>query len=228
MISIVTINYNNSGGLEKTLKSIASQKNANYELILVDGGSSDKSIEVINKFSHIINKEISEPDNGITDAFNKGTKIAEGDYINYLNSGDIYADENVLYRVSKLIAKYSNYDWIYGLRYRVDSSGKSFKARKNELKKYNFSDLLKGNILISHQASFFKNSVIKAIGMYDARYPYLCMDYDLMLRFGKIKQPLQIKDYYVNYDVTGISANFYYQSLVLKHKIRIRHGKYKY
>ena len=95
-LSIITINYNNARGLERTIKSVICQTFTNYEYIIVDGGSTDGSLEVINKYADHISKWVSEPDEGIYNAMNKGTRMASGEYFNYMNSGDCFCDAHVL------------------------------------------------------------------------------------------------------------------------------------
>ena len=96
ILSIVTVTLNNSNGLFKTLKSI-DNKLQNYELILVDGGSTDNTLDIISLYSNIIKFHVSEPDNGIYDAMNKGISHCTGFYIWFVNSGDIVIDNPLLY-----------------------------------------------------------------------------------------------------------------------------------
>ncbi|MBP3566539.1 MAG: glycosyltransferase [Paraprevotella sp.] len=100
--SIITINYNNKIGLEKTLTSISSQKNKNFEFIIVDGGSTDGSVDLLRKNSKIISKYISEKDSGIYHAMNKGIKMSSGNYLIFINSGDCLVDENVTDEINKI------------------------------------------------------------------------------------------------------------------------------
>jgi len=97
-LSIITINLNNVDGLQKTLDSVASQTFYDFEHIVIDGGSTDGSEKVINNYSHIA-KWVSEKDNGIYHAMNKGIRMAEGEYCLFLNSGDYLKDETILYQV---------------------------------------------------------------------------------------------------------------------------------
>lgn len=100
-LSIITINYNDAPGLAKTLKSVADQHiPAGFELehIVIDGGSTDDSVNIIKQYPHVT-KWISERDNGVYNAMNKGIKLATGDYIQILNSGDILASDTVLSRM---------------------------------------------------------------------------------------------------------------------------------
>lgn len=98
-LSVITINYNNADGLRKTLESVTRQTFTDFEYIVIDGGSKDESVEVIKEFEDKITFWVSEPDNGIYHAMNKGVKAARGEYCALLNSGDIYVDEQVLERM---------------------------------------------------------------------------------------------------------------------------------
>ena len=99
--SIITVNYNDCEGLCRTLKSVASQTFHDFELIVIDGGSSDGSVSVINNYSYCIAYWVSEKDRGIYHAMNKGIMQAHGDYCIFMNSGDSFFDNNVLERASK-------------------------------------------------------------------------------------------------------------------------------
>jgi glycosyltransferase involved in cell wall biosynthesis len=102
-LSIVTVNFNNLEGLNHTIKSVLNQSWKDFEYIIIDGGSTDGSSELISEMSKSFSYSISEPDNGIYNAMNKGAKVASGDYLYFLNSGDYLAEENVLDKVYKEI-----------------------------------------------------------------------------------------------------------------------------
>jgi glycosyltransferase involved in cell wall biosynthesis len=110
--SIITINYNNREGLERTIESVLSQTFRDYEYIVVDGGSTDGSVEVIKQHASRIKQWVSEPDGGIYNAMNKGLRMAKGDYINFINSGDCFSDDSILRRVSKSIRRDTGF--LYG------------------------------------------------------------------------------------------------------------------
>lgn len=99
-LSIITVNYNNKIGLENTIKSVISQENFNdFEYIIIDGGSTDGSVDVIKEYADSINYWVSEPDKGIYNAMNKGVSKAIGDYCIFMNSGDCFFEKNVLHRI---------------------------------------------------------------------------------------------------------------------------------
>lgn len=95
-VSIITVNFNNAVGLERTIESVVRQPKELYEYIIIDGGSTDGSVEIIKKYEQYVTYWTSEKDNGIYDAMNKGIKEASGDFCNFLNSGDCYHDARVL------------------------------------------------------------------------------------------------------------------------------------
>jgi glycosyltransferase involved in cell wall biosynthesis len=106
ILSIITINYNNAIGLRKTIESVLNQTFRDYEYIIIDGGSTDGSIDVIKEYVDKIDYWVSESDKGIYNAMNKGVAVAHGEYTNFLNSGDYYCNNNVLNEIfeKKLIA----------------------------------------------------------------------------------------------------------------------------
>ena len=153
-LSIITINLNNKEGLKKTIQSVRSQSFKNYEFIIIDGESTDGSIDLIKEYSNNINYWVSEKDTGIYEAMNKGTNVAKGEYCNFMNSGDIFYDSNVLESVFK---KNHYHDIIIG------------KAKTNHRIIYppkNPSFLFFFNIQpLNHQAAFIKKQLLN-------KYPY--------------------------------------------------------
>ncbi len=98
-ISIVTVCFNASKVLEQTIQSVINQKYQNIEYIVIDGNSTDGTVEIIKKYSDKIDYWVSEPDNGIYDAMNKGVNVATGTWVNFMNAGDVFFDENVIYSI---------------------------------------------------------------------------------------------------------------------------------
>lgn len=122
--SIITVNYNNCSGLHKTILSVINQTCSDYEFIIIDGGSNDGSLDVIKQHIDKITYWVSEPDDGIYNGMNKGIAHATGTYINFMNSGDSFYDNEVLQKICDNM-DYS--DFIIGKDYNLDSNtGKSF------------------------------------------------------------------------------------------------------
>ena len=148
LLSIITVVKNDERNIEKTIKSIISQKNIKYEYIIIDGKSSDKTLKKILKYKRKINKIISRKDNGIYDAMNKGLKIANGDVIVFCNSGDFFY-KNSLQNVMALFDKFS-YDFVFGTVLRNYTKGKILKYGFNfDRMLYNF------DFATSHSTGFF-------------------------------------------------------------------------
>lgn len=167
MHSIITVNLNNAPGLRKTIESVVSQTFADYEYIIIDGGSTDGSQEVIKEFENRINYWISEPDNGIYNAMNKGILQAKGEYIQFLNSGDWLVDETIL---SKVFEEPRKADILYGNIYETLPNGmKKMRAplTGDDLSLANFNS--NTHPTIQHPATFIHNSLFKK-GLYDENY----------------------------------------------------------
>ena len=116
-LTIITINLNNAAGLEKTMQSILEQTCIDFEYVVVDGASNDRSLEVIERFANQFGKRlkwVSEPDKGIYNAMNKGIGMASGDYLEFLNSGDSLACDNVIERMYKALEEHYYPSILYG------------------------------------------------------------------------------------------------------------------
>jgi len=164
-ISIITVVYNARDALEKTLESIANQDYLNKESIIIDGGSKDGTLEVIQKYQHIISYWVSEPDKGIYDAMNKGLNKANGTYVTFLNAGDCYTQRNVL---TSLFSNNGNEDIVYGDIF-VDE-GNNKPPRYQKALSFNKDELLKhGTAVVCHQAIFVKKSIAP---QYNTKYKY--------------------------------------------------------
>lgn len=159
--SIITINYNNRDGLQKTINSVVSQTFKDYEWIIIDGGSTDGSRELIEQYQDSLAFWCSEPDKGVYNAMNKGIDHAKGEYLNFMNSGDTYENESTLQMVFKenITADIAYGNW---LRIYPDHE-KYMKAPEN----ISLSSIYKENIC--HQAMFIKREIHKK-EKYDERY----------------------------------------------------------
>lgn len=178
-ISIVTVVYNNRENLLRTIESVRKQVYDNIEFIIIDGGSTDGTIEIIKANEDIIYKWISGKDNGIYDAMNKGIRLATGDYIWFLNGGDvIYSDDTL----QKMFSLSDSADVFYGDTELVDDTGKSFGRRKLKTPPENLSwkDMING-MIITHQSLIMKRNIIPE---YDLKYIH-CADIDWTIKVLK-------------------------------------------
>ena len=200
-LSIITINYNNKAGLQKTIQSVVSQTWQDFEFIVIDGNSSDGSKDVLYTYASFFSYYVSEPDSGIYNAMNKGIKISTGDYLMFLNSGDSLIDNTIL---EKLNAELNGqYDIYYGDILHIDGIKKEIRTFP---KKLNFAFFYEQNI--SHQASFIKAKLFKDIFLYNENLKIVAdwefFTYAICKREASYKH---LDCVIVTYDGTGISAN---------------------
>lgn len=175
-VTIITVCYNSEHTIERTIKSVLSQTYTDIEYIIIDGKSSDRTLDIVNKYRNVFENNlyvISEPDGGIYDAMNKGIHMAHGEIIGIINSDDWYeptAVENVVTEVQKLgKEKVITYGFI---RYWMGTKEESIHFFRHEFLQ---------NRMISHPTCFVSNSVYKEIGVFDLTYKYAA-DYDFMIR----------------------------------------------
>lgn len=162
-LSIITVNYNNRDGLQKTIDSVICQTWRDFEWIIIDGGSTDGSRELIEKYQEHFAYWCSEPDKGIYNAMNKGIAKAKGEYLQFLNSGDYLYDSNVL---RKVFGKQRFADILFG--YMIVEGSNVFSSSAMMKPVLYWNDFV-GNTL-PHQASFCKLSLFEKYGMFDESY----------------------------------------------------------
>mgnify|MGYP006116474181 FL=1 len=172
LISIITIVYNNAAHIQKTLNSIFNQKYKNFELIVIDGGSVDNTLNIIKQNNNKIDFWISEKDKGIYDAFNKGMTFCRGDYIGFVNSDDILLP-NALKILSKYIIKFPDLDFFFGTVKKHWGTLHGYKPWKI---------FFSWGFYTSHSTGFFiKLNSAKKVGFYNLKYKYSA-DYDYFFR----------------------------------------------
>jgi glycosyltransferase involved in cell wall biosynthesis len=173
-VTVVTVTYNAEEFLERTIKSVIEQDYENIEYIIIDGGSTDRTVEIIRKYEKYISYWISEPDEGIYDAMNKGIDVATGEWINFMNAGDSFSDNNV---ISKIFFLKNLNSIIYGDYYLVSESGNcSYQNAKllYEIQKHMISP---------HQSFFIEISLMKK-DRFSKEYK-IASDYDFLLKCYK-------------------------------------------
>jgi len=180
LVSIITTVLNSRETIEDTIKSVLNQYYPNIEHIIVDGGSIDGTIEVINKYRKKISKFISEKDKGIYDGMNKGIRMAGGEIIGILNSDDIYASDNVIEEVVKTMEE-SNADCCWGDLVYVDTKDTNKIIRYWKSSEYEPGKFRKG-WMPPHPAFFVRKWVYEKYGTFNLNFP-ISADYELMLRF---------------------------------------------
>ena len=179
-VSIITAVYNNKEFIEDCIRSVLNQTYKDIEHIIIDGGSTDGTLEVIKKYDNKISKIVSEPDNGIYDAMNKGIKLATGDLIGILNSDDMYASTDVIKNVVDEIQD-KNADCCWGDLVYVDR----FDANKI-VRYWKSTSYKKGKFrtgwMPPHPTFFVRREVYKKFGNFNVKFR-ISADYEIMLRF---------------------------------------------
>lgn len=200
-LTIITVCYNSENYIEETIKSVINQEYKNIEYIIIDGKSTDSTLDIIKNYCKLNKfiKYLSEEDNGIYDAMNKGIKLATGEYIFFLNSGDRLFDNKVLSDVSIMTEK--NIDILYGNVVKTLNS-------KYEVVKYSPLYHLKMIIgrTICHQAMFVRRKNFIKYGNFDNNFK-LASDFDFILRILKKNGRFKYIDRNIAYyDLSGISS----------------------
>jgi glycosyltransferase involved in cell wall biosynthesis len=213
VLSIVTVVYNNLRDIERTILSIINQTYPNIEYIVIDGASSDGTVEIINKYRSSISHLVSEKDAGIYDAMNKGLNLATGDYVLFMNSGDeIYELETV----SKVFALTLDADIYYGETEMFNRQWQSLGRRRHKAPENFTWKSFKYGMSISHQAIYIKKSLVE---LYDLNYK-LSSDIDWIIKAAKkAKKIVNTKMNVAKYLVGGMSKAKHSESLKERFKI---------
>ena len=172
-LTIITVNLNNRNGLEKTITSVLSQTYKEFEYIVIDGGSTDGSIEIISQNAAALSDWVSEPDSGIYHAMNKGIAMSKSTYVLFLNSGDVLLDKNTL---GNVVPRLHSVDIIYG-DLRIIHKEKYEDHLYPE--KLTFSYFIQKSL--GHPASFIKRSLFDDVGLYDENM-IICADWAFFIR----------------------------------------------
>ena len=211
-LSVITICYNEPN-LEETCKSIINQTWQDFEWIVVDGASNKETLDIFEKYKYRIDKFISEPDNGIYSACNKGIKLANGEYIQFLNAGDSYYSSNSLENVFKNTTY--DEDIIYG---EIEEIHKN-NPKKNTISKQ--SEITKEFMIsscIQTPAAFIKKEMFEKYGLYDENYK-IVSDYEKFVVFFINNATFKHLNTVVSrFDKSGISSNKKYHNLHLKER----------
>ncbi|MES2808429.1 MAG: glycosyltransferase family 2 protein [Bacteroidota bacterium] len=217
MLSVITVVYNNAVDIEQTLLSVLEQTYQGIEYIVIDGQSTDGTLQIIEKYKDRLAKFVSEKDKGIYDAMNKGLTLATGDYVLFMNSGDeIYEKDTV----ANVFATAPDADIYYGETEMIDQQGNSLGQRRHAAPENFTWRSFKYGMSISHQAIYIKRSLVEP---YDPQYQ-LSADIDWILRAAKKAETIvNVHQYVAKYRVGGMSKLKHRQSLIERFDIMKRY-----
>lgn len=214
LFSIITVCLNSEKTIERTIKSVLEQTCQDYEYILVDGVSTDRTLEIIWQYEPLFQgrmKLISEKDKGIYDAMNKGILASSGELIGIINSDDYY-ERDALQKISEVHKGYE-YTVFYGMLRTV--------LKEREVMVYLKNHELLEQDMIAHPSCFVTRKLYERFGMYSLKYPYSA-DYEFMLRIKKENEVQFTKIYHIisNFSLDGVSGHVkaYRDTLRLKHE----------
>lgn len=216
-ISVITVVFNNVRDIGFTLESMASQSYKNVEHIVIDGKSTDGTLEILTKHKEQIDILISEEDQGIYDAMNKGLKLATGEYVLFLNSGDAFYDENTL---SDIFSNSEGADIYYGETKLIDENRNIIGDRRHKTpEKFTWRSFGRG-MNICHQAIYIKRSIAPE---YDLQYK-ISADIDWVIRAAKkAKTCVNTRMYTTRYLVGGLSKQRHKEGLKERYIILKKH-----
>ena len=216
--SIVTVCRNEEAAIRDTCESIVSQHYQNFEWIVIDGASSDGTLEILSEYRNEIQHLVSEPDNGIYNAMNKGAISAMGEYLIFMNGGDRFADSDALL----FAAQSPRAQMLYGDVY-LGSQTRNIETYPDVVD----SGYMLRN-MIPHQATFYERATFEAVGGYDESFK-IAADYDLYIR---LFEDARVSHYHIPYpiavfDLEGISNNRKFRQLRKRENHRIRKQYFK-
>ena len=219
--SIITVTYNAKRWLERTILSVLSQSYPHVEYLLIDGNSTDGTVEIIRQYASGLAYWVSEPDKGLYDAMNKGLRQATGDYLIFLNAGDTFLSADTLSRVAERLRKRKTLpDVIYGETRIVDANGRPLGMRRLKAPKRLTWKSFKRGMLVCHQAFFARRAITPE---YDLSYRFSA-DYDWCLRCLKASRSvLNSRLTLVDYLEEGLSTANRKASLRERYEIMCRY-----
>lgn len=220
LVTIITVVYNGESTLESTIQSVLGQTYDNIEYIVVDGGSSDGSVDIIRRYDNKIDRWISEPDQGIYDAMNKGISMASGDYIGMLNADDFFASAQAVQKIIDRLVS-DNLDAVFSQLDIVDPDNTYRILRKYRVNKLN-SFMLRIGVMPPHPTFYCRKSCYEKLGASPYRNDYqIAADFELLVRL-LLTQHISwgyIREITVNMRAGGVSNDSYKSRLQLNREI---------
>lgn len=217
-ISIITVAFNAAGTITNTLASVAAQSHPDIEHVVIDGASTDGTLDVIKRYGEHVSQLISEPDRGIYDAMNKGLDLATGDVIGFLNADDFYADDGVLERVSAILAK-DDLDALFGDAEFVSPSRPERPLRRYRSERFR-PERIGCGWMPAHPALFLKRRVYDRFGKFRTDYR-IAGDFELVARIfhGRTVTWRHVPEVLVRMRTGGISTGGWRNTLLLNREV---------
>lgn len=218
-VSVITVTLNSRQYIERAIKSLLSQTYGNIEHVIIDGGSTDGTLEILDKYRDKIDFFVSEPDKGLYDAMNKGINHSTGDILYFFNSDDRFYDKDVIKKAVYYFSK-KRADFIYGdiVNYHVDAQNYSYGRYPNFITKRHFI-----RSTIGHPATFFHRRCFEKVGVFDIRYK-IVSDYEWFLRalFKYHLKQHRINEIISIFQCSGISTDESNKEFILREKESIQ------
>ena len=182
IISIITVCFNSEKTIRQTIESVLSQTYENIEYIIIDGGSSDGTIAIIDEYEGKLSKFVSEPDLGFYDAINKGIRLASGDFIGIVNSDDFFVSNDIVETLVDEIEKSSEVDLVFSFVDIVSNENQSKVIRNYKVKEYN-KQMMRIGVMPAHPSILIRKAIYKRLGPNPYRTDLrIAADYELLLR----------------------------------------------
>lgn len=221
--SIITVTYNAGCVLEDTIQSVITQTYKNVEYIIVDGGSKDRTLDIVQRYRDHITTFISEPDRGLYDAMNKGIRLATGDYLCFLNAGDALHEDDTLQLMVHSIPSDTLPDVLYGETAIVDEEGHFLRMRRHAAPEQLTWKSFQSGMMVCHQAFFARRDRVEP---YDLKYRFSA-DFDWCIRIMKKSRVLHNTHLtLIDYQHEGMSTHHRRASLFERFHIMCRHYGY--
>lgn len=220
-VSVITVCYNRKATIEQSIKSVLDQDYPDIEYIIVDGNSLDGTQDIIKSYSDKISQYVSERDNGMYDAINKGLNMATGDIVGLMHSDDVFYDATVISKIVEVFKKNPDTDAIYGNGIYVTNDDQQKIVRNRIGGEYDYKRL-KAGWLPLHPTVYIKKSIIDKYGNYDLNFK-IASDTEFLLRY-LFKHKINItylNDYIVKMRMGGLSTNYKRAFEVLKEDYNI-------
>jgi len=216
-ISVITVVFNAAASLEKTIQSVIGQRQADFEYVIIDGGSTDGTLQVIRRFESSLALWLSEPDEGIYDAMNKGIRASRGGWLIFLNAGDTFIDNQSLQRLTH-IAQNGEFDLIYGDAMMVHIDGTEARMDMQDTLPF----LLRN--MICHQSILYRRECFEQKGYFDTSYR-IAADFEHLLRLKWSGAKITKLDAVISrYQLDGLSAKQENISKIWKERMKIYSG----